>query len=266
MPRGSKELPLYVSIAKEIRSRIASGVLQNGDKLPSQRELATEFDTTLMTVRKALELLEAEELVRTEHGVGMFASAPRVGEFERERIHGFRSEMEERHQEVVTTLLAGPERVVHGKAAAALAVEPLTALLSIRRLRGLDGSPIVFQSSFLAPVVEAALEAFEASESLYGRIMARTGIAVAMSREVLVPITLDGESAAILGRRPGEAAMRSTRLSRSGDGLPLVYDEAILAGDSFFLTAERAGKHHSYEFNFRKGGPGSLLDSCLGEE
>jgi GntR family transcriptional regulator len=261
-----KGLPLYFTIAEDLRAKIRSGSIRGGEKLPTQRKLAAEYSTTLMTVRQALGMLEEEELLRTEHGVGMFATQPRIDEYERERIHGFELEMEKRNQRIVTRMLTGPGPLVCPAASRSLGAPEAAALTAMRRLRVLDGLPIVLQSSFLAPGMDAVLDSFEPGSSLYERIAEKTGISVAITREILSPIVLDDSAAAALERRPGETAMMSARLSLSSEGDPLVYDEAVIAGDSFFLSAERAGKRCSYEFNFRKGGPGPILDAFFREE
>jgi GntR family transcriptional regulator len=258
--------PLYLKIAERIRADIVSGTLPEGLKLPSQRELAQEFQTTLMTVRQALELLEDEELVRTEHGRGMFISSPRIREYDRERLFGFDTEMGLRHQKIETRLLPGLAELIHPEAAILLGYPPGGAPCSIRRLRVLDGVPIVLQSSFLAPRLEGVIEAYDRERSLYEQVAAHVGQAVAMTKEILLPVTLDTGSAALLERGAGDAAMLSARMSRSGEGEALVYDEAIIAGDSFFISAERVGKRHAYDFNFGRGGVAAIIEQLLGED
>lgn len=63
-------------VAKTVRryvvSRIASGQLQPGDKLPTERELAEMFGGGRSTVRRALEALEKDGLIGREVGRGTF--------------------------------------------------------------------------------------------------------------------------------------------------------------------------------------------------
>jgi hypothetical protein len=87
-----------------------------------------------------------------------------------------------------------------------------------------------------------------------------------MTKEILMPMTLDVESATLLARDAGSAAVLSARMSRSGDGEALVYDEAVIAGDSFFISAERVGKRHMYDFNFGRGGVAPIMEQLLRED
>jgi GntR family transcriptional regulator len=66
-------MPLTASqIAAELADSIRSGELQPGMLMPSGRELIERFGTTKSTAGKAIALLQAEGLVRTETGRGTF--------------------------------------------------------------------------------------------------------------------------------------------------------------------------------------------------
>lgn len=60
----------YEEIASILRDRIAEGVYQVGSFLPTQTELAMEFDASRMTVKKAVEMLIIEGLVYSKQGNG----------------------------------------------------------------------------------------------------------------------------------------------------------------------------------------------------
>ena len=57
-----------ISVATEIRARIAEGRLRQGDRLPSLADLATEFDISRPTLREALRILEMEFLLDLRTG------------------------------------------------------------------------------------------------------------------------------------------------------------------------------------------------------
>ena len=58
------------SIAESLRDAIVGGRFPRGDKLPSERELATQYEVNRSSVREALLRLEAWGLVETRHGGG----------------------------------------------------------------------------------------------------------------------------------------------------------------------------------------------------
>ena len=63
--------PIYRQVFDEVVRQIDRGQIQEGDLLPSVRQLAHELGVNPMTVSKAWSLLEAESVVERKRGVGM---------------------------------------------------------------------------------------------------------------------------------------------------------------------------------------------------
>ena len=63
MPITEAAQPLYHRVYREIARDIESGMLQPGDRLPSERWFCDEHGVSRATVRRALEELMAEGLV-----------------------------------------------------------------------------------------------------------------------------------------------------------------------------------------------------------
>ena len=64
--------PIYIQIIDNIRSQIAAGILQPGDKLPSVRELATQLSINPNTIQRAYREMESMGLIQTIPGKGCF--------------------------------------------------------------------------------------------------------------------------------------------------------------------------------------------------
>src|SRR4051794_20250670 len=66
------------SIADQIRQAILTGKLDQGDRLPPERELAEQFGVSRVTVRDALRALEAMGLIEVRVGArgGAFVTVP----------------------------------------------------------------------------------------------------------------------------------------------------------------------------------------------
>jgi len=60
---ASRSEALHLQIARNIRNAIEAGVLRHGEALPSTRELATEWDTSVFTVSEAMKVLADEGVV-----------------------------------------------------------------------------------------------------------------------------------------------------------------------------------------------------------
>ena len=70
--------PIYEQVKDGLRKLIVTGVLGEGEKLPSVRSLASSLAINPNTIQKAYEALEAEGYVYSVPGKGSFA-APHTG-------------------------------------------------------------------------------------------------------------------------------------------------------------------------------------------
>ncbi len=64
--------PIYAQIIDTYRSQIAAGVLRNGDKLPSVRDLASQLAINPNTIQRAYRELEMAGWIATVPGKGCF--------------------------------------------------------------------------------------------------------------------------------------------------------------------------------------------------
>jgi DNA-binding transcriptional MocR family regulator len=65
----------YIQLANWLRERIVSGQFALGSKLPGEEALKRDFGVDRSVVRRAVQVLRAEGLVVTRHGVGSFVAA-----------------------------------------------------------------------------------------------------------------------------------------------------------------------------------------------
>src|SRR5258708_5639537 len=68
---------LYRQIADQLSALIASGEFANGQRLPSERELAALLGVSRQSVREALIALEIAGKVEVRVGAGIYVAAPR---------------------------------------------------------------------------------------------------------------------------------------------------------------------------------------------
>lgn len=68
------EVPLGTQLAWVLRSRIASGQLRRGERLPGARELAGQVGVNVNTVRSVFARLEEDGLLEVIHGKGTFVT------------------------------------------------------------------------------------------------------------------------------------------------------------------------------------------------
>jgi GntR family transcriptional regulator len=64
--------PIYRQLRDRVVAMILDGVLQEGDALPSVRNVAAEYRVNPLTVLKSYQQLVDEQLVESRRGLGMF--------------------------------------------------------------------------------------------------------------------------------------------------------------------------------------------------
>jgi GntR family transcriptional regulator len=97
----SDNQPIYRQLRDRVVAMILEGVLQDGDALPSVRNVAAEYRLNPLTVLKGYQELVDEDLVEKKRGRGMFVlqgARARLMRGERERF------LEQEWPEIVATI------------------------------------------------------------------------------------------------------------------------------------------------------------------
>ena len=88
-PEWNANQPIYRQLRDRVIAMILDGVLNEGDPLPSVRNVAAEYRVNPLTVLKAYQQLADEGFVEKRRGLGMFVNAgarPLLMRAERERF------------------------------------------------------------------------------------------------------------------------------------------------------------------------------------
>src|SRR3546814_12792163 len=70
--------PLYLQLQKILRDAIEGQVVKAEEAIPTERDLAEEFEVSRITVRKAIDGLVADGIVTRRRRAGTFVTRPRV--------------------------------------------------------------------------------------------------------------------------------------------------------------------------------------------
>lgn len=73
-------IPIYQQIVDEYKRLIVNGILKNGDKIPSIRELAATLGINPSTVSKAYTQMENDLIIKVSRGRGTFIYTEEYGE------------------------------------------------------------------------------------------------------------------------------------------------------------------------------------------
>lgn len=99
---NSNGQPIYDQISTQIKSKIISGELKEGDALPSMRVLAKELRISVITTKRAYEELERDGFIISITGKGSYVAGMNLDFIREEHLRRIEDLMQE-----IITLSAG---------------------------------------------------------------------------------------------------------------------------------------------------------------
>jgi len=228
---------LYERVVALVEQLIADRGMAPGDRLPSYSELAELAGVSLITVRRALDELERAGRVRRHQGLGTFVARPRIVS-EPGRTGSLLATLggeggpPARLETRVLDLRPG-EPSAHIREA--LQLQPGQQVWRLRRLRPLDGTPAVVETSMIPVVLTAELDQLvgRLTGSLYDLLATEYGLADAFEEQYLEVIAPTREEARLLGLRSHERVVRIRGLSATAAGIPFDCFEQLYSADQF---------------------------------
>jgi DNA-binding GntR family transcriptional regulator len=216
--------PLYHQVETELLDRIRREY-RPGQLLPTQHELAREFGTSLITVKRALSEIGRKGYLRSTRGRGTVVLRP-VVEDDRRGLASWTDSMTGMGRSPRTVESTAAVRLPSREVARELGLRSRAKTVVLERLRTLDGSPFCLMRNELPFELVPELAEGLPDESLYGWLKSVHG---------LVPHRADEEVAA---RPPlprearflGPAARIVVSVRRQtylGDGRPLEIAEMV---------------------------------------
>ncbi len=132
---------VYATIRNVLAERIAKGEWKPRSAIPNEGELAREFGVSLGTMRKALELLEAERLVTRQQGRGTFVNDHSSDELAHRFVNIHRPDGRRIVGDVKSTEVTNG--VANERECERLGLQAGDRVHRLRRIRFLDESPFM---------------------------------------------------------------------------------------------------------------------------
>ncbi|MDJ0946417.1 MAG: GntR family transcriptional regulator [Kiloniellales bacterium] len=144
---GDNRLPRYQRLAETIKRAISHRRWRPGERLPSEQDLALHFTVAPGTVRQAITQLVDEGLLERHQGKGTFVRKPSFDSslFRFFRFHGTDEERRVPESEILRREAVAPPPAV----AETLQLAPEATVISMARLRLLDGEPVLAEQIWL---------------------------------------------------------------------------------------------------------------------
>lgn len=227
--------PLYLQLRDALVQRIAAGEWKPGTAIPNESDLAREFGVSSGTMRKALDMLEAERLLTRRQGRGTFVNDPASDELA-VRFSNVRGPGGER--------VSGDVRATEVEEAAANEVECVRLrlrrqdrVLRLKRVRYMGEKPIMVEHASLPA---ALFPGFVGKEGVSHRIVLlaqQYGILLGKAEERVSIGTASPAVAEALGIEPDAPLLLLDRVVHTLDGRPIEWRVAHChLADQYYLA------------------------------
>ncbi|MEZ9233664.1 phosphonate utilization transcriptional regulator PhnR [Vibrio amylolyticus] len=207
----------YVKIKDSIVEQIASGMLAPRQKLPAERKLAESFDTTRVTLREALSLLEAEGRIYREDRRGWFIS-PTPLKYDPTQTLNFTNMALEQNRVPKTELISAKSMLANKQASSLLGLQPFADVFRVDRVRYLEDRPVVYVTNYVRPEQFPNLLEHDLSLSLTDIYREHYGVIYQKIRYRICSSSLIGDVAQALRATSGTPAMVVERVNYSSKG------------------------------------------------
>lgn len=232
---------LYLEVIALVERTVVERGLAPGDMLPTQAELARLAGVSLITVRRALDELEQEGRVRRHQGLGTFLARPRIVS-EPGRVGGLRETLGTDRPDVRlgTTILDVVRGTPSPDLASALALDAALDVWRLRRLRHVDGQPMVVDLATIPVHLAHDLDerVSRAEGSLYELLERDYGLVDEYEEQYLQVVAPGAEERRLLRLAPRAQAVRIQGVSFAKDGTPFdAFQQVYPAADFAFAIA-----------------------------
>ncbi|MDU5425923.1 GntR family transcriptional regulator [Kluyvera cryocrescens] len=238
----------YIEIKNSIKDAILEQKYALGDKIPSERELAAQYNVTRVTLQKAMHTLEQEGFIERVHGKGMFVSRVlqdnvfMLNNGSSSSILGFSREFQ--HQAKVTSRLILAQ-IVPSPAVVAqhLGLTAKHPVHYIRRVRMINDEPVLVEDSWIdSTVIDVIDNTILEKGSLYEYIEIKTGKKIKFYNSVIEADIFDEQLASLLDIPAGKPMLKVTGVTKLEDGTPFNYSCSYNRADKFKVKNSWVGK------------------------
>lgn len=234
------KIPLYIQLYNRLRIDIEEGVYSPSERMPSEAELEAKYNTSRITIRKAISLLANEGYVSVRQGLGTIVASPMMYNIncvtsltEQLRAAGYKPSARDIH----ISRQSAPAEIVN-----AMGISPNTEMVCVQRIQLADDQPVGIISNYILPEVVPDIENKDHNFiSLYQFLEEEYNIRIDTSRDIISARTADLAQATTLKIPVGSPLIYIIRISFA-DGAPILGDVVYINGYMHHFSFIRSGR------------------------
>lgn len=243
MPEFQQAPPKYIQIADYYRERILKGELGPGDEVPSERQVAADWDVSRPTATKALDVLRREGYAAGRQGSGTYVTMP--SRLHRQASDRYRRSAEtgriypgnERARILAAELAEAPADVVD-----ALGLQAGDQVIRRLRLTLRDDDPVELSTSWadgqLAAAAPRLLETERILEGSVAYLEGVTGRRARRARDRISARLATADECEALGLDDPSAVLVTSHVVCDVDDEPLEFVTSVAVPDAWTIEHE----------------------------
>ena len=236
-PNPDKPGSLYTQLSRSLTQAIHEGLLEDGDYLLPQRELAQALGVSRVTVRKAIETLVNEGLLRQRQGAGTVVTSGGKQSIHKNLsvLNSFTEDMTARGMKPSSEWVNKVTVQSSPREAMALNLSPGARVGRFTRVRYASETPMAYEIASVPGTIIARAE--QVSDSLYDALHAANARPV-RALQTMTAHNADAEVARYLKIAPGDAVLYIERQGFDAGNRPVEFTRSWYRGDIYDFVTE----------------------------
>lgn len=229
-------VPAYIRIHDAIKKEIDGGIWEIGQRLPSERVLADDYEVSRMTLRQAITLLVEEGILERRVGSGTYVASHRV----QEKMRGttsFTEIVRSQGKTPSSQLISYQRKTANETEIQQLQLKATDTVVRMERVRFADNVPLVFE---VASIPEKLIQSFNQEDITehFFQTLTDNGYEIGKSQQTIYAKNASERVANYLKVPKNHAVLALTQVSYFTDGRPFEYVHSQYVGDRFEFYLE----------------------------
>lgn len=230
-------IPVYEKIANSLRDMMYGGSLQDGDRLDSEQKMCRNLNVSRGTVRKAIDILLKEGMVKKIHGKGTFVSNPNVEYSLNDQLMSFAESLDNQHLSYTTQVIQQELRPATAKIADMLKIPIDSQYLYLERLRSVADDKLMLIENRINITLCPGIEKVNFNNiSLFNEIEELAKRKISFARSTYEALTIGTERGKLLELPSSTPALKMQQTVYLSEKEPVEYGSVWLKGNKYFLT------------------------------
>lgn len=237
MQETFNKVPLYCQLASKIAEQIENGTYQEGDRIPSERELCNIYHVSRMTVRLAIDELVRKGKIEKSQGKGTYVSNKSIVQ-SLNNVYSLSKEMEKQGKISSTQIIKREIVPADYKVAKHLGIEEGEQVVFLERLRLAENVAVMVEKAWFPYHSFAFLLNIDfTKKGLYKTLEEEYNVKINRAIETFKATELNSHECNLLHCRKNQYGLLVKRTSYCNDKT-ICYSTIVSKGDIFEFTVQ----------------------------